>query len=245
MTTTSERTDTRAFLRRVTVATGGGMFIDGFVFASFAAALAGAGMSSAIGVSSVWASVISSSTLVGTFVGGLFLGYVTDKVGRRPMFTLDLSVFLACALLMFFVAAAWQVALLGLIMGVAIGADYSIGSPLLAEFTDDHRRGHYLGLLEILWNVGYVSAYLIGYVVNTQLPRRVEDHPCRVGRSGRHLPDRAARAAGVTALAAVQGPRATKRSRSSTRTSDASGAATSRAKRARRPPTGCCSTPTT
>ena len=50
------------------------------------------------------------------------------------MFTIDLSVFLACAVLMFFVTAAWQVFALGLVMGLAVGADYSIGSPLLAEF---------------------------------------------------------------------------------------------------------------
>ncbi|WP_078849836.1 MFS transporter [Streptomyces sp. NRRL F-5126] len=161
---------TRRFLRRLTIATGGGMFIDGFVFASVAAALAGTAMARDIGVTSTWSSLISSSTLVGTFFGGLVLGWVTDKLGRRPMFTIDLSVFLACAVLMFFVTAAWQVFALGLIMGLAVGADYSIGSPLLAEFAPTKKRGNYLGILEILWNVGYVIAYLIGYLVNTNWP---------------------------------------------------------------------------
>jgi putative MFS transporter len=161
---------TRRFLRRLTMATGGGMFIDGFVFASVASALAGGAMSRAIGVTTTWSALISSATLVGTFFGGLFLGYVTDRVGRRPMFTVDLSVFLACSVLMFFVTAAWQVFALGLVMGLAVGADYSIGSPLLTEFAPSRSRGNYLGILEILWNVGYVVAYLVGYVVNTLWP---------------------------------------------------------------------------
>ncbi len=161
---------TQAFLRRMTLATGGGMFIDGFVFASFAAALAGKGMNDALGVTTGWAQLISSSTLVGTFFGGLVLGYVTDRLGRRPMFTIDLSVFLTCSVLMFFVTSNWQVLALGLVMGLAIGADYSIGSPLLSEFTSSRRRGHYLGVLEIGWNVGYVVAFLIGYVINTTIP---------------------------------------------------------------------------
>jgi putative MFS transporter len=160
----------RRFLRRLTIATGGGMFIDGFVFASVAAALAGKAMSDDIGISGIWVSLISSSTLIGTFFGGLFLGYVTDKFGRRPMFTIDLSVFLACSILMLVVAAPWMLFVLGLVMGLAVGADYSIGSPLLAEFTPHHKRGNYLGILEILWNVGYVVAYLIGYIINTQWP---------------------------------------------------------------------------
>jgi MFS transporter, putative metabolite transport protein len=98
------------------------------------------------------------------------LGYVTDRLGRRPIFTIDLSVFLTCSILMFFVTSNWQVLTLGLIMGLAIGADYSIGSPLLSEFTPSRRRGHFLGVLEIGWNVGYVVAFLVGYVINTHFP---------------------------------------------------------------------------
>jgi MFS transporter, putative metabolite transport protein len=162
---------TRSFLRRLTAATGGGMFIDGFVFASVASALAGSAMSRDIGVTATWSQLISSATLIGTFFGGLLLGYVTDRLGRRPMFTIDLSVFLACALLMLLVQQAWQVFVLGLLMGVAVGADYSIGSPLLSEFAPSGKRGNYLGILEILWNVGYVVAYLLGYLVNTHWPQ--------------------------------------------------------------------------
>jgi putative MFS transporter len=150
----------------MTAATGGGMFIDGFVFATFAAAFAGRAYD-ALHVTSLWEQWISASVLIGTFFGGIGLGYVTDRVGRKPMFTIDLSVFLGCAVLMFFVTSPWQVFVLGVIMGLAVGADYSIGSPLLGEFAQAKNRGNYLGLLEISWNVGYVVAYLIGYLINT------------------------------------------------------------------------------
>ncbi len=159
----------RAFLRRLTAATGGGMFIDGFVFATFAAAFAGRAYY-ALHVTALWESWISASVLIGTFFGGLGLGYVTDRIGRKPMFTIDLSVFLACAVLMFFVQSAWQVFVLGLVMGLAVGADYSIGSPLLGEFVQARNRGNLLGVLEISWNVGYVVAYLIGYLINSFEP---------------------------------------------------------------------------
>jgi putative MFS transporter len=153
----------------MTAATGGGMFIDGFVFATFAAAFAGRA-TEALHVSSLWESWISASVLIGTFFGGLGLGYVTDRIGRKPMFTIDLSVFLGCAVLMFFVQDPWQVFALGLVMGLAVGADYSIGSPLLGEFAQAKNRGNFLGVLEISWNVGYVVAYLIGYIINTYQP---------------------------------------------------------------------------
>ena len=145
------------------------MFIDGFVFATFAAAFAGRAYD-ALHVTSLWESWISASVLIGTFFGGLGLGYVTDRIGRKPMFTIDLSVFLGCAVLMFFVQSPWQVFGLGVVMGLAVGADYSIGSPLLGEFAQAKNRGNYLGILEISWNVGYVVAYLIGYMINTYSP---------------------------------------------------------------------------
>jgi MFS transporter, putative metabolite transport protein len=157
------------FLRRMTAATGGGMFIDGFVFATLAAAFAGRAVD-ALHVTSLWESWISASVLIGTFFGGIGLGYVTDRIGRKPMFTIDLSVFLACSILMFFVQAPWQVFTLGVVMGLAVGADYSIGSPLLGEFARARHRGNFLGLLEILWNVGYVVAYVIGFAINTYAP---------------------------------------------------------------------------
>lgn len=160
----------RGFLRRLTLATGGGMFLDGFVFASVAAALAGGAMSRTMGITPLWESLISSATLIGTFFGGLFLGYVTDRVGRRPMFLIDLTAFLVCSVLMFFVTAPWQLFVLSLLIGLAVGTDYAIGPPLLTEFAPRTTRGGYVGLLEILWSVGYVVAYLIGFLINSHWP---------------------------------------------------------------------------
>jgi putative MFS transporter len=145
------------------------MFIDGFVFATFAAAFAGRAYD-ALHVTPLWEQWISASVLIGTFLGGIGLGYITDRIGRKPMFTIDLSVFLGCAVVMFFVQSPWEVFTLGVVMGLAVGADYSIGSPLLGEFTGAKKRGNYLGILEISWNVGYVVAYLIGYLINTYEP---------------------------------------------------------------------------
>lgn len=160
----------RAFLRRLTAATGGGMFLDGFVFATIAAVIAGAAFSRELGLTPLTLGLISSSTLVGTMVGGPIIGYLTDLFGRRPMFIIDLSIFLIASLTMFLVTEPWQMIALGLVLGMVIGGDYAIGSPLLGEFAPARNRGRYLAVLEILWNVGYVAAFFVGLVILSLAP---------------------------------------------------------------------------
>lgn len=163
-TTTKARRGARSnpFLRRLTAATGGGMFLDGYVFAALAAVIAGGVFTNDLALTPVDLGLISSSTLFGTMIGAPVVGYLTDKFGRKPMFIIDISTFLGCSMLMLVVTDVWQIVALGAILGIAVGGDYAIGSPLLGEFTPAHTRGNYLGLLEILWNVGYVLAFLIG-----------------------------------------------------------------------------------
>lgn len=163
-------TKQKSLLLRLTVATSGGMFMDGFVFASIAVVMAGQMFRTELGVTTLWQSLISASTLVGTILGSPIAGWVTDRFGRRPMFTTDLCVFLVSAVLMYFVQAPWQVGTLGLIMGIAVGADYAIGSPMLGEFATAESRGRYLTVLEIFWNVGYVVAFFVGYLITQADP---------------------------------------------------------------------------
>ncbi len=87
------------------------------------------------------------------------------------MFFVDICTFLVCSLLMLAVTDAWQIVALGIVLGMAIGGDYAIGSPLLGEFTPARSRGNYLSILEILWNVGYVVSFLIGYLVLHAFPQ--------------------------------------------------------------------------
>lgn len=160
-----------AFLRRLTGATGGGMFLDGYVFAAIAAVIAGGTFTRDLGLSALDLGLISSATLIGTVIGGPVIGYLTDVFGRKPMFLVDICTFLTCSLLMLAVTDVWQIVVLGIVLGMAIGGDYSIGSPLLGEFTPAGKRGKYLGVLEILWNVGYVVSFLVGYLVLHDFPQ--------------------------------------------------------------------------
>jgi len=160
----------RRFLTRLTLVTGGGMFIDGYVFAVIGITLALQTFTTELAVTPLWAGLISSSTLIGIFLGASLFGWMTDKYGRKPLFLADLIAFALAAIALFFVQEAWHMFLLGLVLGLAVGADYAIGSPLLSEFAPRHVRGILTSTLQIAWNVGYVVAYAFGFLVTAAHP---------------------------------------------------------------------------
>lgn len=161
----------RRFLIRLTAVTAGGMFIDGYIFAVIGVTLALQTFKDELGVNAFWAGMISSSTLIGIFIGGFLFGWLTDRYGRRPLFVADLACFATASILLFFVQTPWQMFALGLLMGLAIGADYAIGTPLLSEFSPRTARGRLGSSLQIAWNVGYMIAFLIGYLITQANPQ--------------------------------------------------------------------------
>lgn len=160
----------RRFLTRLTVVTAGGMFIDGYLFAVVAVTLALQTFKDDLGITPLWSGLISSATLIGIFVGGFIFGWLTDRYGRRPLFMVDLGFFAVASVLLFFVQESWQMFGLGLVMGMAIGADYAIGQPLLCEFSPARVRGRLGSTLQLAWNVGYMVAFAAGYLITVSYP---------------------------------------------------------------------------
>jgi putative MFS transporter len=153
----------RTFIARITMLISGGMFIDGFVLGSMGVVMPG--MTADLGLSVTWQGLVGASTLAGIFFGAPLGGWLADRFGRKPMFIVDLAIFIVGSVLQFFLAGPWQVLAVRVLMGLAIGADYSIGWPLLAEFSPARLRGKLLTLQEVAWYVGYMASFSLGYVM--------------------------------------------------------------------------------
>jgi len=158
-----DRTKHRRFLGKLCLVIAGGMFIDGFILGGIGVVMPA--ITDELQLSAAWQGLIGASALIGIFFGGPLGGYLADKVGRKPMFTYTLAIFLIGSVSQFFLADAWQLFLVRLVMGMAIGADYAIGWPLLAEFAPAKLRGKLLAVQEVAWYVGYLLSYALGYVM--------------------------------------------------------------------------------
>lgn len=147
------------FHLKLTIYSSGGPFLDGYILSIVAIALTQ--ITPQLHLNAMWSGLIGASALMGIFIGGL-LGYVTDRFGRQLMYTIDFVLLIAASILQFFVHNAWELFVLRVVLGIAVGADYPIATSLLTEFAPRKHRGMMLGVTVIAWYVGATVAYLVG-----------------------------------------------------------------------------------
>jgi putative MFS transporter len=151
--------------KRLILACSGGPFLDGFLLSIVGVALTGASTDLALNSSSL--GIVGAVSLIGLFVGSLIFGPVTDRIGRRVMYTADLLAMIIASVVCLWVEAGWQLIVLRFIVGLAVGADYPIATSLLTEWMPKKYRGAMLGLLSVVWLFGAVVAYLVGFALTS------------------------------------------------------------------------------
>ena len=157
----------RPFHLKLAAASSGGPLLDGYLLGIVGIALTG--ITAQWHLNATTAALVGVAALVGMFFGGLIFGPITDRVGRKPMYTLDLLVLIAASLLSVFVTAAWQLIALRFVIGAAIAADYPIATALLSEWLPRRQRGKMFTSIIIIWYIGTALAYFVGYIITAAL----------------------------------------------------------------------------
>lgn len=91
---------------------------------------------------------------------------MSDKFGRKPLFMLDIALFTVAATMQFFITGPMMFLIVRFLMGVAIGMEYSVGWPMMAEFSPAKLRGRLMGLTVFMWYFGFMVAFTVGYCLN-------------------------------------------------------------------------------
>ncbi|MCI9598358.1 MAG: MFS transporter [Firmicutes bacterium] len=165
---TLETVPLRSFHLRVLSYTIGGSLTDGYILGMIQFALIV--YTADVGLTSVWQGLITSSPLMGVFVGCLIFGRLSDKIGRQKIYTLDFIAIVILSLLQFFADSASLLFTLRLLIGICIGAEYSIGPAIVAEFVPGRIREKMLSVVCMVWTIGYVIAAYIGAWLQTTGP---------------------------------------------------------------------------
>jgi putative MFS transporter len=151
------------FLARMTFACAWGEGLDGFDLGLISVTLPL--ITTALHMSAVEAGLIGASSLIGIFIGAPIAGFLTDRFGRKRVFSIDIVCFIVLGLLQAFVTDPWQLLVVRIALGIAIGAEYSIGAAMLAEFAPARSRGRRLSALLVCWYGGYLIAVVTAYLL--------------------------------------------------------------------------------
>ncbi|MEG0375808.1 MAG: MFS transporter, partial [Raoultibacter sp.] len=151
------------FLRKITLFSSGGSFLDGYVLSLIGVALTQ--IVPQFELSTEWAAAIGASVLMGIFVGTIAGGYLTDRIGRRKMFIIDIIAIGVFSILSVFASTPLELVLARFFIGVFVGADYPIATSLIAEFTPKKHRSISMGMVSAAWYLGATVAALVGYAL--------------------------------------------------------------------------------
>lgn len=151
------------FLKKVTFFSSGGAFLDGYVLTIIGVALTL--MTPEFGLDAGWTAAIGASAFVGIFVGTILGGYLTDIIGRKVMFTLDVVAIAVLSVLCFFMQGALELVILRFFIGFFVGADYPIATSLIAEYTPKAHRAKSMGMVSASWYMGATAAAVVGFLL--------------------------------------------------------------------------------
>lgn len=154
----------RRFLIRMIAVLAGGMFLDGYIL-GIVGPVSGK-MTADLGISTFWEGLIAAGALFGILIGSPLGGWAADKYGRKPLFMIDMGLFVISSVMQLFIDSPLQIFVVRLLMGVAIGVEYSVGWPLMSEFAPTRLRGRLLGLTVVAWYVGFMVAFAVGHALN-------------------------------------------------------------------------------
>jgi putative MFS transporter len=155
----------RRFLIRMVTVLIGGMVLDGYVL-GIIGPVSGT-MAQDLHLTALWQGLIAAAALVGILIGSPIGGWASDKWGRKPIFMFDIGIFAIASGMQFFVDSPALLVVVRLLMGIAIGTEYAVGWPLMAEFSPSHLRGRLMAAMGIAWYGGFMIAFLTGHLLST------------------------------------------------------------------------------
>ena len=113
-------------------------------------------------VSTAIVATLGTATLVGMMFGSLTTGMLSDRIGRRLLIVVDVGMFIVGAILSALAIDFAMLAIGRLITGFAIGADFAVVFPYVAEIVPHDKRGRSMAWIMWAANFGVLSSYGLG-----------------------------------------------------------------------------------
>ena len=149
--------------KKVAVGTFMGQICDGYVLGIVGIALTYA--TAALGLNGYWMGLVGAGALFGILFGSLLTGIIIDRLGRRAMYAFVAAFTLVLSVGQFFISDPKLLVAARFLLGMCVGADYTVGVALLSEWTPERIRTKMMSWLMAAWIFGYILSYFTGLFI--------------------------------------------------------------------------------
>ncbi len=111
----------------------------------------------------LWMGRITAVFLVGAAAGGVFFGWLGDKIGRVRAMAWSILVYSLFCGACYIATAPWHLAALRFIAALGMGGEWSLGVALVMETWPAKHRPMLAGVIGAASNLGFVIIGIIGY----------------------------------------------------------------------------------
>jgi MFS family permease len=149
--------------RRTLLAAGLGWMLDAFDAMLYALVLAY--LMRELGMSKATSGLLYTLTLLASGIGGVFFGFIADRVGRKRALILSVLTYSICSFASGLATSVLMLAVFRFILGLGMGGEWNTGATLVAETWPMELRAKALSIVQSSWALGYALAALVAGIV--------------------------------------------------------------------------------
>lgn len=128
-----------------------------------------------LNLSGFWMGLIGAGSLFGVFWGSLLTGMLTDKIGRKSIYSFCMLASVIIAIWQYWLLNPGLLVCARILQGMTVGSDYAVGTPFLYEWAPARWRGKITSCLVIFWMLGYCLAYAAEFFIGWMFAAFGED----------------------------------------------------------------------
>jgi MFS family permease len=149
--------------RRTLLAAALGWMLDAFDAMLYALVLAY--VMRDLGMSKATSGLLYTLTLLASGIGGVFFGFLADRIGRKRALMLSILTYSICSFASGLSTTVLMLAVFRFILGLGMGGEWNTGATLVAETWPDELRAKAISVVQSSWAIGYALAALVGGIV--------------------------------------------------------------------------------
>nr|WP_188588729.1 MFS transporter [Gordonia jinhuaensis] len=151
---------------RIAVAVVGmALFFD--LYENFLAATISSVLKTELDLTRTQLNLILGSAFFGQFVGAIVMGRLSDRIGRRPAFMINLAVYSVFSLVAAFSPNAWFLVAMRFCAGIGIGAEFALADSYLADLLPKAVRGKFISWS---YTVAFIAVPVVGLLARWLVP---------------------------------------------------------------------------